>query len=100
MSLIISDVRCAACGLHVATSDSLTLLKHTCPGSGFPVAFGAHDAGAVAPVVELPLVDVFLNFTVRGTEDDAAVIVEQLAQILLEHADVTQPLTFATKERP
>lgn len=68
--------------------------------SGRTLAEQAHAAGAVDEPAGLPLIDVTLSFAARGSKDDADVIVRNLSLILLEHADVVQPLTYTFQERP
>lgn len=48
--------------------------------SGLSLATAAHEAGVVAPVVELPVHDVTVALVIHARDEDAALIVDTLQE--------------------
>lgn len=67
--------------------------------SGAAAAKAAYDAGAVVPVVELPVHDCTLEFRVHATERDARDLVDALAAHLSSHPLVLAPVTATVRGR-
>lgn len=63
--------------------------------SGAKLAQEAHDAGAVVPVVELPVHRVVIDFRVHGSLAFARELESAIVETLLEHPEILSPVSSA-----